>query len=693
MYSRMFGQWPGLLFLLAIVARWRAAWCDDHPYRYRSYGQMVKFFEDLEKKYPDLVKVWNAQDLFPEILPDKKQRWAECEGTTCKTLIVRIANQAKLTTTTPEVFFSGALHGDERLGPLVVTELAALLCEKYREGSRTFQMLLDSRVTWIMPMTNAHGFAHNNRLENGMDPNRDFAYLQQPSKCMRTQTGRAVNELFRRHLFQYMITFHGGMRALTYEWGSRNHMTKFLKSRGKSTESPDDHAFRIVGEEIQRDAGEEGSRRGMYYPLGRITDIVYYVDGGMEDWSYGAGWEEPAPKGPITVCTPDTYGGYDASRTKYRKGSLSTLVYLAEMDSMKTPSEKSLGHSDDVWHVSSSQGHAARNIRMCLRLIELTRPEVVIQSPPSFLRVDDQVAAVLPTQKLEVTAFGFGCLSVSSVRLLLIPRKLVSDCASLGAPSKAPWNLVDRSGMLEAASLLTSAPGSQKCRGLQLWEGASDNEGMLSLSADVPSALAAHQEQTFCLAIAAEFDQDWAEQKSPDPHVKPQSHAARMRLDDHYETAASDGEMTLSEFKTKLFPVVPVDVLVADSDGKVQAGKGSVPDITTTAEAASFKGVDSTDTDSKAETQTAQEASSTAASTQEVESSSRPDPEEKKLLHNNFETDDLVTVLGGGPRAKSPFSTRVVSVVLAIITLGLLSQGLVALRAWLRRRRLQSREI
>ena len=35
---------------------------------------------------------------------------------------------------------------------------------------------------------------------------------------------------------------------------------------------------------------------------------VYPVDGGMEDWSYAAGWE-PSPQ-PISVCRPTTYGGY-----------------------------------------------------------------------------------------------------------------------------------------------------------------------------------------------------------------------------------------------------------------------------------------------------------------------------------------------------------------------------------------------
>lgn len=39
---------------------------------------------------------------------------------------------------------------------------------------------------------------------------------------------------------------------------------------------------------------------------------VYPVDGGMEDWSYAAGWEQ-SPE-PISVCRPTTYGGYAEDR-------------------------------------------------------------------------------------------------------------------------------------------------------------------------------------------------------------------------------------------------------------------------------------------------------------------------------------------------------------------------------------------
>ncbi|CAJ1336624.1 unnamed protein product [Effrenium voratum] len=491
----------------------------DRVFRYRSYRETHDFFEDLKRRYPDIVEIWYAQDIFPEILPEKKS-WGTCEGEPCKTLIVRIANKRLLTNSTPEVFFSGALHGDERVGPLTVTELAAFLCERYATNEQV-RRLVDYRATWIMPMTNAHGYANRRRDENQMDPNRDFPYLQQPDRCMRTQTARAVNELFRRHLFQFMITFHGGMRALTYEWGSRNHMTK---KRTRSTEPPDDTAFREVGEAIQAAAGKTLTRR-WFYPLGRINDLVYPVEGGMEDWSYAAGWES-SPM-PITVCRPNTYGGYAEERTKYRHNSISTLVYLAEMDDYKTVPDSKLGHSEEIWSLGVSQGHVPRNLRMCLKLIELTRPEVVVL-PPKL------PAAVGAGSSISVEVYGFGCHEMS-VRLLAVPSSLL-------LPGCQVEDALQEQVLVRSTKL---ADMKSTCQGLTLWQ---EKQHMVALQGSLPAG-------QLCLLVAAEFDARWAQQSAPDPHGPPRSHAARMRLEERYTAQASDGPMRIESRRTKLFAV------------------------------------------------------------------------------------------------------------------------------------------
>jgi hypothetical protein len=73
--------------------------------------------------------------------------------------------------------------------------------------------LVDTRTVLISPMTNAVGSAQRTRTELGIDPNRDFPFDQSPRACMQTVTARTVNELYRSHLLQLVITFHGGMQV------------------------------------------------------------------------------------------------------------------------------------------------------------------------------------------------------------------------------------------------------------------------------------------------------------------------------------------------------------------------------------------------------------------------------------------------------------------------------------------------
>lgn len=532
---------------------------EDRPYAHRSYLEIMSYFRALESAHPDIVQTWTAQEIFPDMLPSKsKETLGICQGEPCKTMVVRIANKRTLTNTTPEVFFSGALHGDERVGPATVTELAGFLCKYYTLGMEDVRRLVDTRSIWITPVTNAVGFAQSQRLERGMDPNRDFPYLQSPSMCMRTQTGRVVNELFRRHLFQFMITFHGGMRALTYEWGSKNH----LQQPRKSTESPDNAAFKKVGQDMQKASGQN-VHGSPWYPLGPINDLVYPVDGGMEDWSYAAGWE--ASPRPISVCRPTTYGGYKSARTQYKQGTIGALVYLAEASNRKNPPSASLGRPSEIWVKQNRlQGHVPRNMRMCLRLIELARPELELRVPGPKVAAWSEPAA--PGQELEVEVQGHGCQTFHSPRLLLIPRALVSDCVALGPTRHGQggdgWGLEERRKMLSRAVTLAKATeASTQCRGVFVWA-AAEAAPRLTLRGSIPSAIASGD---YCAVVAAEFDEPWASQSHPDPSgTAPRAHATRLRLEEHYTASANDKEvvgslqgqlMQINEFRTKVFAV------------------------------------------------------------------------------------------------------------------------------------------
>ena len=39
-----------------------------------------------------------------------------------------------------------------------------------------------------------------------------------------------------------------------------------------------------------------------------MNDLVYPVHGGLEDWAYGAAWDNVQGEGVIDDCAPKTYG-------------------------------------------------------------------------------------------------------------------------------------------------------------------------------------------------------------------------------------------------------------------------------------------------------------------------------------------------------------------------------------------------
>jgi hypothetical protein len=74
--------------------------------------------------------MYDAQERYGLMSP------GSCGGNTpCKSHVVRITNHATLPDETrPQVFFSGALHGDERIGPNTLSELALLLVHNARDA-------------------------------------------------------------------------------------------------------------------------------------------------------------------------------------------------------------------------------------------------------------------------------------------------------------------------------------------------------------------------------------------------------------------------------------------------------------------------------------------------------------------------------------------------------------------------------
>ena len=256
----------------------------SRAFSYYSYGAAAAELLRLATARPDLASLSTTQALYGLGTVGTCKN-ADGTSSACQNYVLEITNRSSLAADPerPEVLISGALHGDERIGPITAIELARWLVERY-DTDPWARRLVDTRVLLLVPMTNALGVSTNHRDENGIDPNRDFPYEQEPTKCMQTIAARSVNELYRHHLLQLVITFHGGMQAIAYNWGSYNYY------RGKPHRSPDDPMQAGIAAAMSRYAGS-GRVNKAAYRYQTMNDLVYPVHGGMEDWGYAASWD------------------------------------------------------------------------------------------------------------------------------------------------------------------------------------------------------------------------------------------------------------------------------------------------------------------------------------------------------------------------------------------------------------------
>lgn len=297
----------------------------------------------------------------------------------CSPPLIRIAANASAHHL-PQVFISGEIHGDERVGPVASLAAAQLLvwaahCRVARSEAhcalldRRFPGLSAADRNWlaylathrdvlVAPALNCLGHMQRRREEGAVDPNRDFPYSRRDGRCFQSVTARLVRRIMQGPaLVVLVVTFHAGMQALGFEWGSRNHPAP-------ADGSPDETANAAVASVLTRAAGRP------LYPTGRMNSLVYPVDGAMEDWLYAAGWDSSTA---VRACVGDP------DPVPAHPNNNAALVFLVETSDDKAP--RYLGESNGSLTTSSGvqqQQHVPRNVRLALAAVDLTEPYVCL---------------------------------------------------------------------------------------------------------------------------------------------------------------------------------------------------------------------------------------------------------------------------------------------------------------------------
>ncbi|KRX00750.1 hypothetical protein PPERSA_03010 [Pseudocohnilembus persalinus] len=303
----------------------------------------------------------------------------------------------------PQALIIGGFHGDEAIGPNVVTYLAEYILNNY-ESSLYFKDLVENKMVVLLPMANPSGYFQLKREEiqmNGqkIDINRDFPYNNVASKCFKSAGARVINYLFKKYLFQVGITFHGGMYAIGYPWGSVNHQ----KKPNVGDLSPDNKAFSIIGNYMKQMSPGNKKLQISEYPVDTLTNGIYAVPGTLEDWAYAAQWEPEKTGNQYLLAKCDNISQQEL---QLPENSVKSLFYLIETSGPKKPQASTLGTYEAVSNKNSENfGHIPRNINAALAIIETLKPTI-------YMNIKD-----VDGNKYMVSWQVYGCSKVDKTQL------------------------------------------------------------------------------------------------------------------------------------------------------------------------------------------------------------------------------------------------------------------------------------
>jgi hypothetical protein len=264
-----------------------------------------------------------------------------CGSEKCDFFYAEVTNHKLRSTKKPTVLLVGGFHGNERLGPNIITELAQTILQ-HRDVS-PIKELLDERLILLQPLVNPNGYYNNAREEQNQDQsvdiNRDFSYnVIQESKiqCFQSKGARALANIYKKYLVQAGITFHGGDTVISWPWGSMNHLVD--GNTQVAAESPDERVFTTLGGLMHNLAPGNAQLGIKAYTLGHMTDTVYALNGAYEDWAYAAGWEAKEVSKSCDGVPEKFYEGLE--------GSPRALIYLIETADEKSPADSTFGTSE-----------------------------------------------------------------------------------------------------------------------------------------------------------------------------------------------------------------------------------------------------------------------------------------------------------------------------------------------------------
>ena len=579
------------------------------------YEHIMTIFENLSKTCSHYIRIDTSQKRYNLDSIDG------CGKNNCTNLIVFMTDFDSYTLDRPAYYISGILHGDEVLGPTSVTNFAQYFCDTFDiKKNSLYHNILKNKIIIMTPMTNSFGYYNKQREEKVfiqktkgyklVDPNRDFPYNSSNDDiqiCMQTLTARTINEIFNEFIIGGAITFHGGTSIISYAWGNNIHVQK-INNVISSTEVPDFNAFNNIGKIMVKSSSSKDNLDNNIkdYILGDMTSKLYPLDGALEDWAYG-GWENNINKKykikfkPIKTCKPDSFSEYhmtwnfsNINENIYsdidNDYKLRCLMFLVEASDNKEPKSLKYGNKNlttdifDFYNTKNFFGLIPRNMRMIYSGIDLISASIYLDIQNiSIKSINDY------SNQITIPFLFMGCLSLKKYSIYKINfdhiSKKMIEKTTFQSNSNINSNLIISEvnegincyfNNLTYYNLSVSALKRKNItsnRNLQDFHknykggkvdhftrpgGNYDYLGTLLNSKNLKFDKYMNHKGSIYYIQGEGPDQEWKNQKNPDPKVEPQSHVVRSKVNSSY--FVKNGNYSLkSNYYFYSYPVVVFD--------------------------------------------------------------------------------------------------------------------------------------
>lgn len=292
---------------------------------WHDYEEAVQELHDLHRDFPEITTA-------PFVIGNSVE--------SREILGIKISDNPDVDEDEPEVLYDGIHHAREIMSLELNLYVARYFCENYGSDPLVTE-IVDGREIFVVPIVNPDGFVYNqerqpsgggmwrkNRRSGagcfGVDLNRNYPLEWGGSGS----SGNSCDETYRGPApasepeVRAMMDFIGGRRFVTHD--SIHSVAGMILFPWGYTDSPspDDDALRMV-------ASERASRNA--YVIGQAPEILYKVDGDINDWAYGDETQRPKIYSFTTEVGGTGFWPSPSEREGLLLENLYSMIYLAKV--------------------------------------------------------------------------------------------------------------------------------------------------------------------------------------------------------------------------------------------------------------------------------------------------------------------------------------------------------------------------